>query len=246
MRPILDRPVALLCASPRHRRPPSPGGVPPGDRVLTSKIPRVLEEGESRPLDHRGLVGVARVPQRPVLTSPHLIDGVRNSSFIRRSAPRRENRRRRRAQECGQLLHTMGEFRPRRGPRHQLIAGPPIAPDTRAIHQVDPDRSPVEILPPPNRRGVVILGCAPATWNSSFIRRSAPRRENRRRRRARAPSIQLIRCSSRRVGRWPRVRSGTAQHRTETCREAPPAPGTSLGHYDVTALLGAGGMGQVW
>ena len=24
------------------------------------------------------------------------------------------------------------------------------------------------------------------------------------------------------------------------------APGTSLGHYDVTALIGDGGMGQVW
>ena len=24
------------------------------------------------------------------------------------------------------------------------------------------------------------------------------------------------------------------------------APGTRLGHYDVTALLGKGGMGQVW
>ncbi len=26
----------------------------------------------------------------------------------------------------------------------------------------------------------------------------------------------------------------------------PLSPGTRLGHYDVTALLGAGGMGQVW
>ncbi len=24
------------------------------------------------------------------------------------------------------------------------------------------------------------------------------------------------------------------------------SPGTSLGHYDVTALIGEGGMGQVW
>ena len=24
------------------------------------------------------------------------------------------------------------------------------------------------------------------------------------------------------------------------------APGTRLGHYDVTSLLGKGGMGQVW
>ena len=26
----------------------------------------------------------------------------------------------------------------------------------------------------------------------------------------------------------------------------PLSPGTRLGHYDVTALLGQGGMGQVW
>ena len=26
----------------------------------------------------------------------------------------------------------------------------------------------------------------------------------------------------------------------------PLSPGTSLGHHDVTALLGEGGMGQVW
>ena len=26
----------------------------------------------------------------------------------------------------------------------------------------------------------------------------------------------------------------------------PLAPGTSLGHYDVGALIGEGGMGQVW
>ena len=74
-------------------------------------------------------------------------------------------------QEGGQLLHAVGEFRARRGPGHQFIAGPPTAPGTRdppaAIHQVDPDRSPVEILPPPNRRGVVILGCAPATSGTS-------------------------------------------------------------------------------
>ena len=24
------------------------------------------------------------------------------------------------------------------------------------------------------------------------------------------------------------------------------APGTSIGHYDVTSLLGEGGMGEVW
>ena len=82
-------------------------------------------------------------------------------------------------QECGQLLHAVGEFRARRGPGHQFIAGPPTAPGTRdppaAIHQVDPDRSPVEILPPPNRRGVVILGCARATVGTSWF---APRRRD--------------------------------------------------------------------
>ena len=82
-------------------------------------------------------------------------------------------------QEGRQLLHAMGAVRSRSGPRHQRIAGPAIAPDTRdppaAIHQPDPDRSPVEILPPPHRRGVVIRGCAPATCRTPWF---SPRRRD--------------------------------------------------------------------
>ena len=104
----------------------------------------------------------------PADGSPRYAENTRHRRDVRLSG-----------QECGQFLHAMGEFRPRSGPRHQLIAGPSIAPDTRdppaAIHQPDPDRSPVEILPPPNRRGVVILGCAPATFSTPWF---SPRRRD--------------------------------------------------------------------
>ena len=42
--------------------------------------------------------------------------------------------------------------------------------------QPDPDRSPVEILPSPNRRGVVILGRASATFSTPWF---SPRRRDR-------------------------------------------------------------------
>ena len=57
---------------------------------------------------------------------------------------------------------------------------PDLAPAARdppaAIHQPDPDRSPVEILPSPNRRGVVILGRASATFSTPWF---SPRRRDR-------------------------------------------------------------------
>ena len=68
-------------------------------------------------------------------------------------------------------------FRARGGPGHQCIARPPTAAGTRdppaPIHQVDSDRSPVQILPPPDRPGMVILRGSPTTSGTAGL---APRR----------------------------------------------------------------------
>ena len=57
-------------------------------------------------------------------------------------------------QERGQFLHAVGELRARRGPGQPFRARLPAAVGTRdpptPIHQVDSDRSPVEILPSPD------------------------------------------------------------------------------------------------
>ena len=48
--------------------------------------------------------------------------------------------------------------------------------NSRHVGDTRPDRSPVEILPSPNRRGVVILGRASATFSTPWF---SPRRRDR-------------------------------------------------------------------